>query len=54
MTNREWINQFNDEDFAQLDLCAYITRGAHYCTTHHCDDCKLQWLKEEHKESEEE
>lgn len=55
MTNREWINQMSDEKFVRwfYDLCDLVPDD--YCrkdTT--CEECKLNWLKEEHKENEDE
>ena len=50
MTNREWINQMSDEDLTDVQI---FFIGIPHCITHHYADCKLQRLKEEHNEGEE-
>lgn len=52
MTNREWLNGLNDEDFCtaleQIDcsLCAFYGD----CKGKQCRDGFVVWLKKEHKE----
>jgi hypothetical protein len=55
MTNREWLNGLNDEDFCtaleQIDcrLCAFYGD----CKGKQCRDGFVVWLKKEHEDGEE-
>nr|DAG78406.1 MAG TPA: hypothetical protein [Caudoviricetes sp.] len=60
MTNRQWLESLNDEDF--LKECAYIT--LYHCAhciyakvaclnvPYTCEQAQAKWLNEEHKEEE--
>lgn len=55
MTNREWLldkmQNMSDEELADIVRCGALdTIYAMKCLGEDCLDCKINWLKEEHKE----
>ena len=55
MTNREWLlnkmQNMSDEEFADVVRCGALdTKYAMKCLGEDCLDCKINWLKSEHKE----
>ena len=56
MTNREWLfNQMqnmSDEELVKFDIRGFICQQpkGHTCLIGWCDNCRINWLKSEHKE----
>ena len=55
MTNREWLlnkmQNMSDEEIADVVRCGALdTKYAMKCLGEDCLDCKINWLKSEHKE----
>lgn len=55
MTNREWLQTLTDEEFVRLMCysCESCTGHTDFekCNTMLCTDRHIEWLKQEHKEN---
>lgn len=55
MTNREWLQTLNDEEFTQImwyscECCVAYGNREKCLNDMDCRDGRLKWLKQEHKE----
>lgn len=52
MTNREWLEKLNDEEFAKFISCGddycHPEDDDMFCTGDVCQHCVLKWLTQEH------
>ena len=53
MTNREWLNNLSNEDFAYLmtpcETCAYAGKGCMEHDEWNCFEGCVKWLEQEHE-----